>query len=150
MRCICGDLLDGHVCTLTHKERMIKYADYCANNLHSMCLSNSYKNITPFTHTEYAGCIGCGVAVNWVCGYYETIISKSHKFLNHALACYNCRSKIERVDTIYLYCFENIEIPSICRASKPLRVLLVRELYNQHKVPRDIRNLINSLLSCGC
>jgi len=156
MKCICGGE-NGHVCSLSHRERMMKYADYCMKNNNGKIISY-VSNVTPFTHNENEGCACCGVILTQSKHYYTPIYSISKKYYGLlAKACDNCYRKLE-LKTCFInnytfsrmYCFVNMEIPSICRETKPLRVLLVRELYNRHKVPRDIQNLINSLLSCGC
>lgn len=149
--CICGVVLEGHKCKLSHKERMIKYADYCIqNNIKNICART---HITPFTH-HFNGCVVCGTILPGE-NYYREIPSTSKKYADcYANACNDCiinrKVKWGPFKWGFEYCFVNIETPSICRDKKPLRVLLVREIYKQHKVPRDIRNLINSLLSCGC
>lgn len=152
MRCVCGEEID-HVCSLSHRERMMRYADYCKqNNVKNICART---HITPFTH-HFNGCVVCGTML--ISGnYYKKIKSTSKKYAEcYAFACNDCFSFKNRKITWcpfkwkFGYCFVNMETPSICRETKPLRVLLVCELYNRHKVPRDIRNLINSLLSCGC
>lgn len=148
MRCVCGEELKGHECKLTHKERMIKFANYCLKN-NTECISYMHKNITPFRCAD--GCVHCGTVLQYPEDYHDDIHSNLKLYNNiFALACNACRVKIDRLYTIYSYCFVNMEIPSICRDTKLLRQLLVREVYKRHKVPHDIRNLINSLLSCGC
>lgn len=155
MRCVCGVKLEGHDCKLSHKERMIMYADYCVkNNIKNIsCVSS----VTPFSH-KLRGCVNCGVihplAPNLYVGVYSQSIKNNRLLAN---ACDDCCFKLDYKKCFInnqfctrIYCFVNMEIPSICRETKPLRVLLVREIYKQHKVPRDIQKLINSLLSCAC
>ena len=151
MRCVCGKELEGHVCSLTHKERMMRYADYCVkNNLKFIC---GIVKVTPFTHS-LSGCLHCGTVLEkeiFGDSYYAQIISTSEKYYKlYAHVCDGCWKKLRYKYNRLYYCFVNMETPEICYETKPLRVLLVREIYNQHKVPRDIRNLINSLLSCNC
>ncbi len=154
MICVCGEELEGHDCTLSHKERMMRYADYCAkNNLKFIC---GIVKVTPFKHC-LIGCLHCGTALNKTeinSNYYAKIISTSKKYYGlYAHLCDGCWKKLRYKDKdnrLYYYCFVNMETPEICYETKPLRVLLIREIYNRHKVPRDIRNLINSLLSCSC
>ncbi len=142
-RCVCGGE-NGHVCTLSHRERVLKYANYCVENKLYINICTGLK-ITPFTHV-FRGCLHCGIELKYGC--FHNIFSNSKKYYGyHANACDNCSKTYLNNNK---YCFVNMEIPSVCHATKPLRQLLIRELYNQHKVPRDIRNLINSLLSCGC
>ncbi len=147
MWCVCGDLLDGHVCSLSHRERMIRYADYCIqNNIKNIC---DISVITPFSHS-CNGCVVDGVMLERRRGpYYANIKSTSKKYdkvyANVCNICFYGKLKYYKY-----YCFVNMEFENICHETKPLRVLLVREIYNQQKVPRDIQNLINSLLSCGC
>lgn len=154
MRCVCGKEID-HVCKLSHRERMIKYADYCVkNNIKNIsCVAT----VTPFSHT-LRGCVNCGATLHLAPHHYTGVYTVSIK--NNGLlanACDDCYSKLDYHKCYInnelcsrIYCFVNMEILSICRETKPLRVLLVREIYKRHKVPHDIRNLINSLLSCAC
>ena len=146
-KCVCGEIMIQHVCKLTHKERMIRYADYCIrNDIKNIC---DISTITPFSH-PFNGCLVDGIMlVEQGCHYYAKIRSNSKKYDKvYANVCDNCF--YEKLEYKKYYCFENMEFVNICHETKPLRVLLVREIYNQHKVPRDIQNLINSLLSCGC
>ncbi len=150
MRCICGEIMIQHVCSLSHRERMIRYADYCVKNNNKNIIKNicDVSTVTPFSH-PFNGCVVDGIMLERKNYYYDHIYSTSK---NHDKICANaCDSCFNnKLENYKYYCFVNMETPSVCRATKPLRVLLIRELYNQHKVPRDIRNLINSLLSCGC
>lgn len=157
MRCVCGEKLDGHVCTLSHRERMIRYADYCMKNNNGKIISY-VSNVTPFAHNKKQGCVCCGEILTHSKNYYASIYSQSKKYYGlFAKACDDCYDELDykkyfinNKEYNRIYCFVNMEIPSVCRTTKHLRLLIVRELYNQHKVPRDIRNLINSLLSCSC
>lgn len=158
MMCICGEVLEGHVCKLSHKERMIRYSDYCVkNNIKNICCVSSVTTVTPFSH-KLRGCVNCDEKLPLAPHLYTSVYSKSIK--NNGLlafACDVCYFKLDFQKCIInnevccrIYCFVNMEIPSICRKTKLLRQLLVREVYKQHKVPRDIRILKNSLLSCAC
>ena len=151
MWCVCGQVLDCHVCSLSHRERMMRYADYCLkNNIKFIC---GIVKVTPFTHC-LSGCLHCGTELSNArinSYYYSKIISTSKKYYGfYAHLCDDCYKKLGYKYKRLYYCFVNMETPEICYETKPLRVLLVREIYNRHKVPRDIRNLINSLLSCDC
>ncbi len=155
MWCVCGVLLEEHVCTLTHRERMMKYADYCVkNNIKNICYRT---NITPFVHA-YRGCVSCGIILfgfsfcDSLTVYPINSLNQSSKkyFKIVAKMCSVCIGKLGSWNILNKYCFVNMEFVKICHRTKPLRQLLIHELYNRHNIPPEIQILINSFISCGC
>lgn len=148
MRCVCGEKLDGHVCSLSHRERMIKYADYCVkNNIKNICYRT---NFTPFAHA-YRGCVSCGTILVGFSFCDSLTVYSSKKYFNIvAKMCNTCIGKLGSTNILNKYCFINMEFVKICHRTKPLRQLLISELYNRHNIPPEIQILINSFISCGC
>jgi len=154
MKCICGGE-NGHVCSLSHRERMMKYADYCVKNkISNICYRTDF---TPFVHA-YRGCVSCGTILFGFKGFCDSLTvysneenKSSKKYFNIvAKMCNTCIGKLGSTNILNRYCFINMEFVKICHRTKPLRQLLIHELYNRHNIPPEIQILINSFISCGC